>query len=215
MINLVLILMVKNRFANSIAENIIRDKSKQMTIGVYGEWGSGKTSFLQMIAKYLNEKSLSEEDRNRLKNGNLSEEDKKKLMEKGICPIWFDAWKYDKEDNLWAALIQQILDQATVKGKWYRRAWVKFIIWKDNIKLREGLWEVLKKVTPVLLRLLLIVIGLYIFLALDSKTIAAFLNQILPSNSVISSNVQANIVKAIGVFAAAVSAVSDTISKVV
>ncbi len=202
------------QFANSIAENIIRDftgdlgKSKQMTIGVYGEWGSGKTSFLQMVAKYLNEKSLSEKDRNRIKNGNLSEKDKKKLMEKGICPIWFDAWKYDKEDNLWAALIQQILDQATVKGKWYRRAWVKFIIWKDNIKLREGLWEVFKKVIPVLLRLLLIVIGLYIFLALDSKTIAAFLNQILPSNSVISSNIQANIVKAVGVFAAAASAIS-------
>ncbi len=203
-----------DKFANAIAENILRDfagdfdKSMQITIGVYGEWGGGKTSFLQMVGKYLNEKSLSEEDRNWLKKDNLSEKDKQKIRRKGLSPIWFDAWKYDKEDNLWAALIQRILDEATVKGRWYQRTRVKFLIWKDSIRLRDGFWEVLKKITPVLLRLLLIILGLYLFFAVDSKTIAAFLSHFLPSNSVITSSVQANIVKIIGVFAAAISAVS-------
>jgi len=197
-----------SRFANSIAENIIKDFSGDFdtstcrTIGVYGEWGSGKTSFLQMIAKCLNEKSLSEKDQKTLNDENLSEKKKKKLMEKGTVPIWFDAWKYDKEDNLWAALMQKILDQAIVKGIWYQRGWVKFIIWKDSIKLRQGLWEVLKKISPVFFKILLIVISLYIIFALDSKTIAAFLNQWFPNNSVISSNG----VKVIAVFTAAIAA---------
>ena len=112
-----------------------------MTIGIYGEWGNGKTSFLQMVEQ--------------------------ELKESRIYPIWFDAWKYEKEDNLWAALVQKILDEAKVSGNWCRRAWVQFLIWKDSIRLRDGLWEVLKKVSPIFLKLLLIIISLYISIGLD------------------------------------------------
>ena len=43
------------------------------TIGICGEWGSGKTSFLRMIAN--------------------------ELQKHEIHPIWFDAWKYEKEEH--------------------------------------------------------------------------------------------------------------------
>ena len=82
------------RFATPIRTRIetATQENTPMTIGVYGEWGSGKTSFLMMLAK--------------------------NLREKDIYPIWFNAWKYDQEDNLWAALLQTILDQARVSGRW-------------------------------------------------------------------------------------------------
>jgi KAP family P-loop domain len=170
------------QFAISIAKNIIRDtdgdfdNNAQMTIGVYGEWGNGKTSFLQMVEQ--------------------------ELKESRIYPIWFDAWKYEKEDNLWAALVQKILDEAKVSGNWSRRAWVQFLIWKDSIRLRDGLWEVLKKVSPIFFKLLLIIISLYISIGLDTKTIEAFLSHWFPNNSVITTNVQANIIKTIGLLTA-------------
>lgn len=53
-----------------------------LTIGVYGSWGSGKTSLMKLIETHAKEKHLT---------------------------IWFDAWKYDKETVLWRALLLKIL----------------------------------------------------------------------------------------------------------
>lgn len=53
-------------------------------IGIFGEWGSGKSSLMNIIKEYL----------------------------KGyqrIKTIWFNPWKYDKKEDLWSALIQTIL----------------------------------------------------------------------------------------------------------
>jgi hypothetical protein len=109
-----------------------------MTIGIYGEWGSGKTSFLMMLDKAL--------------------------QEKGIFPIWFNAWKYSQEDNLWSALLQTILNHARVSGSRLRIAWVKLKIWWDNISLRSGMWEATRKIVPVIIRLALFVLCALIFL---------------------------------------------------
>lgn len=53
-----------------------------LTIGIFGTWGSGKTSLMQMI---------------------------KKTLPKKHTVVWFNAWKYDKEDSLWRALILNLL----------------------------------------------------------------------------------------------------------
>jgi hypothetical protein len=174
------------RWSDYVTEFISRDfgrdliEATQITIGVYGEWGSGKTSFLRMVEG--------------------------KLRAKDIYPIWFDAWKYDKEDNLWAALLQRILDQARVRGKWYQRIWVKFLIWKDNIRLRDGLWEITKKLIPFIIRILLIVISLYVVFDIDKQVIESFLSHWLPNFLPLPGILQANIVKAIVAFIAIVAA---------
>jgi len=53
-----------------------------LTIGVFGGWGSGKTSLLRMLRKRL---------------------------KPGYRVAWFDAWKYEKEETLWRALLLQAL----------------------------------------------------------------------------------------------------------
>ncbi len=55
-----------------------------LTVGVFGAWGSGKTSLMQMVRKQLPE---------------------------DYPTVWFDAWKYEREDALWRALIIQVLNQ--------------------------------------------------------------------------------------------------------
>lgn len=57
-----------------------------LTIGVFGTWGSGKTSLMRMV-------------RDRLP--------------KDFCVTWFDAWKYEQEQTLWRALLTRVL--ATLK----------------------------------------------------------------------------------------------------
>ncbi|RLC76133.1 MAG: hypothetical protein DRJ03_29190, partial [Chloroflexi bacterium] len=165
------------RFVEPLARRIAgaTNESTPLTIGVYGEWGSGKTSFMQMVDE--------------------------ELKKKGIHPIWFNAWKYDKEDNLWSALIQTILDQIRVSGKWYRRLWVKLAIWRHNIDLRAGTLEIVKRVVPTILRILLVALSILIVFGWGSSEVEAFLNQMtqqwFSSHPLALTFFQLNVAKAI------------------
>lgn len=59
-----------------------------LTIGVYGPWGSGKTSLMRMLHKRL------EPDNALAQN----------------VPIWFDAWRYVQTDALWRALLLSVVE---------------------------------------------------------------------------------------------------------
>jgi len=69
---------------SDLLSNVILHNETPSTIGIFGEWGSGKTSLMLMI-----------EDQ---------------LIKKNIKTIWFNAWKYNKEEALWRALILCILN---------------------------------------------------------------------------------------------------------
>ena len=64
---------------------IILTSQTPLTIGVFGEWGSGKTSLMR----------LTEND----------------LKENKTKTVWFNAWKFDKAQDLRVALIHTILKQ--------------------------------------------------------------------------------------------------------
>lgn len=59
---------------------IIKDSTPHFTIGIYGEWGTGKTTLMKAIERNLN----SEQDN---------------LTDPKILPIWFNAWQYEREEN--------------------------------------------------------------------------------------------------------------------
>jgi hypothetical protein len=53
------------------------------TVGIVGEWGSGKTSMMHLLCNWL--------------------------IEKGYKTFWFDPWRYRRREELWTALIREIL----------------------------------------------------------------------------------------------------------
>ncbi|MBN1452059.1 MAG: hypothetical protein JW963_13670 [Anaerolineales bacterium] len=75
--------------------DVCKSASTPLTIGVFGTWGSGKTSLMRMVQKGLQKE-----------NDTIA---------------WFDAWKYDKEESLWRAFLLCILtalkDTAKNKGQ--------------------------------------------------------------------------------------------------
>ena len=62
--------------------DIIQTGNTPLTIGVFGTWGSGKTSLMKMVKKQLPD---------------------------NFTVAWFDAWKYDKEETLWRAFLLNVL----------------------------------------------------------------------------------------------------------
>lgn len=81
----------KDLLGFSVHANLIKDvvtnvKNLPITIGLYGDWGSGKSSVLKILEKEL-------------------EEDKNSIV------IYFDGWTFESFDDAKLALIQGIVDE--------------------------------------------------------------------------------------------------------
>jgi hypothetical protein len=113
----------------------MRPSQTPWTVGVYGEWGSGKTSFLKQVSA--------------------------ELTARDIDPVWFNAWKYSREQDLWKALIQTVLDRVRVSGPWPRRVWVKTRIWFRSLDVRSGLLDLSRKLLVLFFRIGLIALGIF------------------------------------------------------
>ncbi|MCH8038995.1 MAG: SUMF1/EgtB/PvdO family nonheme iron enzyme [Nitrospinae bacterium] len=78
-------------YAKTIADIIAKKKNKTpMVIGIYGPWGSGKTSLMQTVQTQLLEAKPSKTHRR-------------------CKPVWFQAWKYAEEDAILAALVEETI----------------------------------------------------------------------------------------------------------
>src|SRR6266699_922574 len=67
----------------TVLHTVIRDTPyRPFTIGIFGEWGSGKSTLMKLIQTYL--------------------------QRDGVKTVWFNAWKYDTKEVIWNALIQEI-----------------------------------------------------------------------------------------------------------
>src|ERR1700747_2273447 len=67
--------------ADILAE-IIQETDPPFTIGIFGEWGSGKTTLMTLVRRELDAREAK--------------------------TVWFNAWKYDGKEGIWNALIQTI-----------------------------------------------------------------------------------------------------------
>ena len=162
----------------------ISSDSDAIVVGIYGSWGSGKSSLLKMVCKALTEKDIS--------------------------PVWFTAWKYEQENDLRSAFIQTILEQAKVSGRWYRRLWIKFRIWLSGIDIRFGSWELARKIVPAVLRLVIVAACVLIFLGWSNSEIKAALDgamaNVFGTTTQNPSYIHTHILKAIAAFVGLIAA---------
>ncbi len=79
-------------YAKTIADLIaFKDNKTPMVIGIYGPWGAGKTTLMETVRSFLKK-----------------EEYQDKEVFRKCKTIWFQAWKYSKEEEILAALIEEI-----------------------------------------------------------------------------------------------------------
>ncbi len=79
-------------YADALADAIRGGEPPQFTIGLYGAWGSGKSSLLEALAGSL--------------EGPASH----------VMPVLFDAWRYERADHIVVPLLHRICVKASESG---------------------------------------------------------------------------------------------------
>jgi len=96
-------------YAKTITGLIANKENKTpLVIGIYGSWGSGKTTLMELVRKQLKDQDFSKDERFR----------KAKT-------VWFQAWKYSNQDEILAALIEEIFK--TMEQDGFLEAWKAMI----------------------------------------------------------------------------------------
>jgi KAP family P-loop domain len=79
-------------YVEALADAIRGGEPPQFTIGLYGSWGSGKSSLLKAIAKKLNDERSD------------------------MLPVFFDAWRHERADHIVVPLLYGISEAAERSG---------------------------------------------------------------------------------------------------
>ena len=86
--------------AKTVAELILDSGERPISIGVSGNWGSGKSSMVKMIGEALKLKDIDKSDK-----------------EKNYIFLEFNAWLYQGYDDARAALLQAVSDKLLEESK--------------------------------------------------------------------------------------------------
>lgn len=84
--------------------SVIKTLPTPFTVGIHGEWGSGKTTLIRRIRKTIREGGQNDR----------------------LCLVEFDAWKYERADVV-AALLTKISSEFTTDARRFTRAVLEFV----------------------------------------------------------------------------------------
>lgn len=145
-------------YAHSLFRFITHSQtSNPLSISIQAPWGGGKTSLMKMLQKNLDPRKVNIEiktkDSDKQKEISLSKDDEAKVKDilyEIINPIrilikkeekndakdskmtiWFNAWKYESTHQVWAGLVDSIIQQVTNKMK---RKQKEIFFFKLNLK---------------------------------------------------------------------------------
>jgi formylglycine-generating enzyme required for sulfatase activity len=112
----------------AIAEFLLHEQTQPpLTLSVEGEWGSGKSSFMKMLEEYL--------------------------RKKGGRTVWFNAWRHDKAESVWAAFALSFIKQISTPKNWRDLSRIilgHFKLQLLRFNLEKGLFELIKAL-PVII----------------------------------------------------------------
>lgn len=97
-----------NNAAKVLANAAIQTEGP-ITIGVFGKWGTGKTSLMRLMKKIVDD-GEEESEKKDIKNENQE-------LENAAIGVWFNAWQYEREEHLIIPLIATIAQAVDKKQK--------------------------------------------------------------------------------------------------
>lgn len=124
---------------SQVLTNVIKKSESRFTIGIYGEWGTGKTTLMELIEKKIS--------------------DDQELDDKAILTVRFNAWRYEREEQFATIAMMNAIATEMINNKKFNNAGetIKKIL-KGIIRIfantmttrtmRQPLDEVIKEVHP-------------------------------------------------------------------
>jgi len=98
-------------YAKTFARIIAAKRTRTpLTIGIHGEWGTGKTTLMRAIEEQLCGRRKRNERPPFLNAGEDAS------LYRPCRTVWFNAWKYSNQETLFVALIEAILNQMRRDG---------------------------------------------------------------------------------------------------
>ena len=96
--------------------------SKPLTIGIDAAWGGGKTTLMHMLEERLGG-GPKPKWWQRLKDFLITVWNTRRVPVNSprFFTVWFNAWSYNHEEALWAAMALEIWSQARQKINWWKR----------------------------------------------------------------------------------------------
>jgi molybdopterin-guanine dinucleotide biosynthesis protein len=80
-------------YVESLADVCLEAEIAPLTVGIFGSWGSGKTSLMQMLRAEIDGRAAAAAEQG----------------EKKIITLWVNAWRYEGKEEIQSALIHAIL----------------------------------------------------------------------------------------------------------
>jgi hypothetical protein len=140
--------------ANALVDIILKDKTvPPMVIGIYGPWGSGKSTFMELVKNKLDSQAIKSDGRVR-------------VNEPRLITVHYDAWAYADAPKLWAGLIAKIAGELDKELGLYGR-----LLYMLKRQVRRVIVSVVLGLVPVGL-------GLFLLLGRSSLGWAAHLTWI-------------------------------------
>jgi hypothetical protein len=134
-------------YADAVCDNLCnaRGENTGLTIGIFGDWGMGKSSVLRMLEKRLT---------------NLGDR---------FCLVKFNAWHYARQEDLWTALLRCIL--LTVETDRIMPLWrVNYDLWHKRLDTNPLFWKSSRQIFIIGIILGLIIAGaIYALARIDSS----------------------------------------------
>jgi RNA polymerase sigma factor (sigma-70 family) len=143
-------------YVRAVAEFLTNEGTRPpLTLSIEGEWGTGKSSFMTQLQRAIQERQA----------------------EKGrqaAVTIWFNPWRHDHEEALWAAFALEFLRAVSGQLPFIER-------WRGHLRLlwrrfswRDGWLDVVRAVTAATASVAAIGILVYVLLADGGARLVAF-----------------------------------------
>lgn len=116
-----------------------KETSTPLTFSIEGEWGSGKSSFMTQLRDTL------------------------KLQ--GRQTVWFNPWRHDKDESLWASFVIEFVNQLSSPFPWRKR----LDLWCLRFRWSEGTPDLIKGLVGAILLGLILSCGVAIMLGSKSN----------------------------------------------
>jgi len=116
-------------YLQALAEFLTNPETEPpLTLSIEGEWGSGKSSFMQQLAKEVERRTRGEDN----------EGWKELVFGKPTRVIWFNAWRHDKVDSLYSGFAIHFLEAIRKGTPWLRRVRGSWLLWKKRFEWKDG-----------------------------------------------------------------------------